>query len=152
MHGNYGSICRMTCCRRLRGHFEFWRWSWHQTPWTEVIHVSTDRFGSVESCVSCCFTSKSAENFFGPRRDSEVLKWSLESWISKLQGQRLVPHVSAVQEGSLFRSLDLCSYISSCGFKFLIRSAVVFLCILINVIKFLSIWAPHSTVLSRCSL
>lgn len=57
----------------------------------------------------------------------------------RIARSKTVPHVLALQECNLFRSLDFHSFISSCGYKLLIRSAIVFLCSLVSVIKF------HST-------
>lgn len=57
-----------------------------------------------------------------------------------------MPHVSAVEEGNLFMSLDLHSYIVSYSRRFLIGSAFVFLGIIIDVLKSLSTGSHCSTV------
>lgn len=131
----------------LGGHFKFWGWSWPQTPWARVTRFSTDKFISVESCLSCCFTNKSAENFFWSKERQGSSEVELTKFNLKIVRSKTVPHVSAVQEGNLFRSLDLHSYISSWGYKLLIRSAIVYLCSLISVKKFHSTWVLHSTSL-----
>lgn len=64
----------------------------------------------------------------------------------KISRSETVPHVSAVQEGHSFMSLDLCNYVFSYGHNFLIRSAFIFLWVIINIVKSLSIWL-HCSIL-----